>query len=206
MIRLYAYEMMNTVNAVAPASRIARYVCSPSWRYASSGPYAEEDNPSAPRPTQAKNAINDSLWARPESFTSRGRPNKIRRARRQPFRGNCTSLSEACMCFPVPCGCGELTDRLRRETTFRHKPMFLHPHDQHRTRRETDHSRSQIAPKNQLRPARPVSGDDNHVGFRLSRLVDDLHVRPPGGDHDVSFYCVTPQDIHQLPQLRFARS
>jgi hypothetical protein len=57
MICEYATEMTSTVTAVASASATARYVCAPSARNASSGPYADDDSPSAPRPTQARSAI-----------------------------------------------------------------------------------------------------------------------------------------------------
>ena len=57
MTWLYASEMMNTVAAVAIAMNKPRWVCAPSARNASSGPYAEDDKPSAPKPTQARNAI-----------------------------------------------------------------------------------------------------------------------------------------------------
>src|SRR5450755_3472061 len=48
--------MMNTVAAVASAMYSPRWVCAPSALNASSGPYAEEERPSAPRPTHAMNA------------------------------------------------------------------------------------------------------------------------------------------------------
>src|SRR5438445_9959824 len=54
--------MMNTVAAVAIAMNKPRWVCAPSARNASSGPYADEDSPSAPRPTQARNAASAMCW------------------------------------------------------------------------------------------------------------------------------------------------
>ena len=55
--------MMRTVNAVASASAIARKVKSPlsvvSALNASSGPYALEERPSAPRPTYAIGGFGD---------------------------------------------------------------------------------------------------------------------------------------------------
>src|SRR6267143_2594563 len=49
---------------------------------ASSGPYAEEERPSAPRPTQARKAISDTLWKTPGSWSSRFRPRNHRPIRR----------------------------------------------------------------------------------------------------------------------------
>src|SRR5439155_26569388 len=54
--------MMNTVAAVASAMKSPRWVCSPSARNASSGPYADDDNPSAPSPTHARNAAGAMCW------------------------------------------------------------------------------------------------------------------------------------------------
>src|SRR5215470_4384852 len=54
--------MMKTVKAVAKARATAKYVCSPSARNASSGPYAEDESPSAPSPIQARNANRETLW------------------------------------------------------------------------------------------------------------------------------------------------
>ena len=61
MMPRYAAEMMNTVIAMTAASATARYVCSWRFRNASSGPYADEESPSAPRPTQARNGISE-MW------------------------------------------------------------------------------------------------------------------------------------------------
>src|SRR4051794_16658171 len=54
--------MMNTVAPVAIARNTARYVFSPSALNASSGPYADDDRPSAPSPTHARNATSDMWW------------------------------------------------------------------------------------------------------------------------------------------------
>src|SRR3989337_2527808 len=61
--------MMKTVTTVAAATKRARTVCPPRARYASSGPYEEEEIPSAPSPTPAKKAIRETLW---KSFGSTG--------------------------------------------------------------------------------------------------------------------------------------
>src|SRR5215468_2709452 len=54
--------MMKTVAAVTIDMYSPRWVCAPSARNASSGPYADEDSPSAPRPTQAKKAASAMCW------------------------------------------------------------------------------------------------------------------------------------------------
>jgi hypothetical protein len=54
--------MTKTVAAIASARKNASPVCSPSWRKASSGPYADELRPSAPRPTHARNAMSEMWW------------------------------------------------------------------------------------------------------------------------------------------------
>jgi len=48
-----------TVNAVASARMTASSVCPVNARKASSGPYADELNPSAPSPTHARKAISE---------------------------------------------------------------------------------------------------------------------------------------------------
>ena len=59
-------------------------MCAPSARNASSGPYADDESPSAPRPTQARSATSEMLWWVRGSWTSRGAPNTnvLSRARR----------------------------------------------------------------------------------------------------------------------------
>src|SRR5438105_2898625 len=61
---------------------IARCVCGPSALYASYGPYADDERPSAPRPTQARKAIRVVWWKISGSLTSRALPITIRRRRR----------------------------------------------------------------------------------------------------------------------------
>ena len=61
MICEYATEMTSTVTAVAAASATARYQCSPSARNASST-VGEDDSPSAPSPTHARNATSEMWW------------------------------------------------------------------------------------------------------------------------------------------------
>src|SRR5512139_163965 len=73
--------MMKTVRTVAAATKSARTVCPPSARYASSGPYDEEEMPSAPSPTHAKKAIRETLWKIFGSRRSRGAPSRNRFAR-----------------------------------------------------------------------------------------------------------------------------
>jgi hypothetical protein len=53
-------EITAIVTAVIATRTIDRCECEPSALYASSGPYADDDNPSAPRPTHARNAISDT--------------------------------------------------------------------------------------------------------------------------------------------------
>src|SRR3990172_8251633 len=74
--------MTRTVITVAAATKRARTVCPPRARYASSGPYEEEEIPSAPSPTQAKKAISETLWKIFGSKRSRGAPRRKRLARR----------------------------------------------------------------------------------------------------------------------------
>src|SRR6266404_5308055 len=62
MTWLYASEMMNTVAAVASAMYKPSCVCTPRARNASSGPYAEDERPSAPNPTHARNAASAMCW------------------------------------------------------------------------------------------------------------------------------------------------
>src|SRR3989442_1198650 len=64
--------MMRTVNAVAAARKTARYVCSPRFLNASSGPYAEDERPSAPRPTQARKAMSERCGKRCGSCRASG--------------------------------------------------------------------------------------------------------------------------------------
>src|SRR5579864_1401654 len=73
--------MMKTVAVVASARKKRRPVCSPSWRNSSSGPYADDDSPSAPSPTHASSAISESLWKACGSRTSFGGPKRKRRRR-----------------------------------------------------------------------------------------------------------------------------
>src|SRR3954471_13170271 len=70
--------MISTVKAVAPARKTARYVCSPRFLNASSGPYAEEESPSAPRLTQARNATSEMCRKRCGSSRSFGPPRSSR--------------------------------------------------------------------------------------------------------------------------------
>src|SRR5438132_474358 len=70
--------MMITVSAVSAARKMARYWCSPSALNASSGPYADDDSPSAPRPTHARNAAREMLWKRCGSWMSFGPPRSLR--------------------------------------------------------------------------------------------------------------------------------
>src|SRR3990172_4418954 len=74
--------MTRTVITVAAATKRARTVCPPRARYASSGPYEEEEIPSAPSPTQAKKAMSETLWKIFGSNRSRGAPNRTRFTRR----------------------------------------------------------------------------------------------------------------------------
>src|SRR5205807_430787 len=68
--------MMKTVTATAMARKMASEWWPSRWRKASSGPYAEEDRPSAPRPTQAKKAISEMCRKRFGFRRSRGRPSR----------------------------------------------------------------------------------------------------------------------------------
>ena len=74
--------MMKTVSTVAAATKSARTVCPPRARNASSGPYEEEEIPSAPSPTQAKKAMRETLWKIFGSKRSRGAPSRTRFTRR----------------------------------------------------------------------------------------------------------------------------
>src|SRR5437660_6211183 len=84
--------MMKTVAAVASARKNASPRCSSSARYASSGPYALEDRPSAPSPTHASSATSESLWKACGSLGSLGGPITTRRTRaRSAMVGVCPS-------------------------------------------------------------------------------------------------------------------
>src|SRR5512135_1552141 len=48
--------------------------CGPSALYASSGPYADDERPSAPSPTQARKAISETWWKTPGSVARSGLP------------------------------------------------------------------------------------------------------------------------------------
>src|SRR3954471_23861196 len=75
----YAIEMTAMVSAVIVARMIARCACCPSALYASSGPYADDERPSAPRPTQARNATSE-VWRKISgSLTLRALPMTKRR-------------------------------------------------------------------------------------------------------------------------------
>src|SRR5712692_11308013 len=78
MILLYEAAMMRTVSAVRAARKTARYWCSPSALKASSGPYDDDDSPSAPSPTQARNAASEMCWKRCGSWMSLGPPKSAR--------------------------------------------------------------------------------------------------------------------------------
>src|SRR5437868_1178559 len=80
----YAIEMTAMVNAVIVARMMARCACCPSALYASSGPYADDDRPSAPRPTQARKATSEVWWKISGSVTLRALPITIRRSLRNP--------------------------------------------------------------------------------------------------------------------------
>jgi hypothetical protein len=69
--------MMRTVPAIISARKTERYACDPRALNASSGPYAEEDNPSAPRPTQARKAARETAWKIRGSMGSRAFPTRI---------------------------------------------------------------------------------------------------------------------------------
>src|ERR1700686_1818975 len=71
---------------------IARCVCGPSALYASSGPYADDERPSAPRPTQARKAMRVVWWKISGSLTSRALPITMRRRRRIVSSPRSTSL------------------------------------------------------------------------------------------------------------------
>src|SRR5262245_26387883 len=73
--------MMKIVPAVAAARNTASEVWPPSARNVSSGPYALDESPSAPRPTHASNAMSEILWRTPGSLTSFGCPKTKRRTR-----------------------------------------------------------------------------------------------------------------------------
>src|SRR5262252_10392529 len=73
--------MITTVKAVARARKGASATWSPSALNDSSGPYDDDDSPSAPRPTQARNATSDKWWKTPGSSTLRGLPTSHRRTR-----------------------------------------------------------------------------------------------------------------------------
>ncbi len=62
MIWLYEAEISMTVPTIATARKSARCGCAPSARNASSGPYDDDDRPSEPSPTHAKNATSASWW------------------------------------------------------------------------------------------------------------------------------------------------
>src|SRR5882672_10203146 len=79
--------MMKTVAAVAMARKNASPVCSPSARNVSSGPYADDDRPSAPSPTHASSATSESLWNASGSLMSLGGPKRKRRMRLGMSRG-----------------------------------------------------------------------------------------------------------------------
>src|SRR5215470_4230680 len=82
MIREYAAAMISTVKAVASARKGASATNGPSALNDSSGPYDEDERPSAPSPTQARNATSDTWRKTPGSSTLRGRPTSQRRIRR----------------------------------------------------------------------------------------------------------------------------
>ncbi len=62
------------MNVVSAARTSARYSCPRIARNASSGPYDDDESPSAPRPTQARKATSESLWKTLGSVGSLGLP------------------------------------------------------------------------------------------------------------------------------------
>src|SRR5688572_21316466 len=84
--------MTNTVSAVAAARNTARYHWPCRFLNASGGPYADEERPSAPRPTQARKATSAMRWNRPASPRSRGRPTRARHSRPSRVTGRVGSM------------------------------------------------------------------------------------------------------------------
>src|SRR5438445_4114547 len=74
-------EITAIVMAVIATRMIDKCACAPSALYASSGPYADDERPSAPRPTQARNVTSETRWKTCGSVTSRGGPMTSRRRR-----------------------------------------------------------------------------------------------------------------------------
>src|SRR5438874_11584043 len=72
-------EMTAMVIAVMTTRTMERCACAPSALYASSGPYADEERPSAPRPTHARKDTRETWWKIRGSLTSRGGPMIMRR-------------------------------------------------------------------------------------------------------------------------------
>src|SRR5262249_29746961 len=83
--------MIKTVNPLPRARKTASSLWAPSALKPSSGPYDEEESPSAPSPTQASKATSDTWWNTPGSVTLRGRPTSQRRTRRR-SRGSSTGV------------------------------------------------------------------------------------------------------------------
>ena len=71
--------MMKAVTAVASARYRPRWACGPSARKVSSGPYADEDRPSAPSPTHARKATSAIEWRVSAFIGSSGLPRIISR-------------------------------------------------------------------------------------------------------------------------------
>src|SRR4030042_3812550 len=88
--------MTRTVLTGAAATKRASTVCPPRARYASSGPYEEEEIPSAPSPTQAKKATRETLWKIFGSKRSRGAPIRtlFTRRSRESFSIGAVNFSE----------------------------------------------------------------------------------------------------------------
>src|SRR5262249_48785075 len=80
--------MTKIVKVVARNSAIAREKWSPRARNASSGPYADEEIPSDPSPTQARKAATETRWNTPGASGSLGLPTISRRHRRAPEAGD----------------------------------------------------------------------------------------------------------------------
>src|SRR3989304_3374669 len=75
--------MTKTVRAVRIASGMAGNVFPRRARNATSGPYADEESPSAPRPTQARNAASEILWNKAGSVIRLAGPIRTPKARRR---------------------------------------------------------------------------------------------------------------------------
>src|ERR1700686_1378204 len=132
---------------------IARCVCAPGALYASAGPYADDERPSAPRPTQARKAMRVVWWKISGSLTSRALPITIRRRRAIVSSPHSSSLFIATSNLHLR---SELDHLIRRQTEVLRGAARIAHHPSEETLAPDGHPR--LARGDQRLPSEEVAG------------------------------------------------